>query len=264
MTIVIGLSDLHSQVKSLDRLREVRAHYPEAITVFMGDYIDTYGENSGFALLERIRAMQAADPQHIVVLRGNHEQAAINFFENPKQTAWLSFGGEATLQAVANSLGGGENVMADRQLIMNQKSELLDWVRQLPLTFTTGKLCFVHAGLDLTLADPIRETTAHDRLWMRANYWYDPHYWGIFGHNPLPVSLITGHTPNGSISGRYADAHRPDKLESDNYAIYAIQYPHEFPRYLMDGGAGGEAPRALGNIGVFDSDTGLLVDAIED
>lgn len=32
----------------------------------------------------------------------------------------------------------------------------------------------------------------------------------------------------------------------------------------MDGGVGEGDPKLLGNIGVFDSETGLLIDALED
>lgn len=268
MGLIIALGDLHGHVETLTRLKRVQAKYPGAITVFNGDFIDSYGPNQGFKLLEKIRTLQLADPQHTVVLMGNHEQAAVNFFDDERQRAWLTFGGDSTLKTVAASLDGDGNVSQDRQLILTHKPELLTWLRALPLTYTIGRLCFIHAGLDLTLADPIRDTSDHDRLWLRTSYWYagSPNF-GIFGRNPLPISIVTGHTTNGWISGKYARSEGQvpeDKIKSTDNSIYAIQYPGEFPRYLMDGGAGGNDLQDLGNIGVFDSETGMLIDKFED
>lgn len=267
MARIIALGDLHGHVETLARLRQVQAQYPGAITVFNGDYIDSFGPNQGFKLLEEIHALQLADPQHTVVLMGNHEQAAVNFFDK-EQSDWLTFGGDHTLKAVAKSLGGNGNVSQDRQLILTHKPELLAWLRTLPLTYVVGRICLVHAGLDLTLDDPIRDTSDDDRLWLRASYWYanSPNF-GIFGRNPLPVSIVTGHTASGWISGKYARSEGQvpdDKIKSTDNSIYAIQYPGEFPRYLIDGGAGGNDLQDLGNISVFDSETGLLIDKFED
>ncbi len=269
MSIFIGLGDLHGQVATLDQLRVVQERYPGAITVFIGDYIDTFGENQGFELIEQIRAMQLADSRHVVVLMGNHEQAAADFFDDECKSAWLRFGGENTLTTAALSLGGYQDVMQDRRLLLERKRGLIDWMRALPLTYTAGKLFFVHAGLDLTLADSIHETSDDDLLWIRAKYWYNGSLsWGTFGHNPLNFSLITGHTANGMIMGGYdgqSGTERPiDKQESEHSPIYTIQYPGEMPRYLMDGGVGEGDPRILGNIGVFDGETGLLIDKVED
>ncbi|WP_204121435.1 metallophosphoesterase family protein [Levilactobacillus sp. 244-2] len=149
MAIYICLGDLHGQVATLERLRAVQARYPEAITVFIGDYIDCYGENSGFELIEQIRAMQQADPRHVVVLMGNHEQAAVDFFDDEWRDAWLRFGGRNTLTTAGISVGGNQDVRMNRQLLLERKAALIDWMRALPLTYAAEKLFCVHAGLDL-------------------------------------------------------------------------------------------------------------------
>lgn len=262
MTTVIALGDLHSQLATLPRLKQVQAKYPDAITVFIGDYIDTYGVNHGFELLEQIFAMKRADPKHTIVLRGNHEQGMSDYFADATHVAWLQYGGNFTLEAIMESLP--DAIGDPREVILDEKLGLIDWVEQLPLTYTIGHLIFVHAGLDLTALDPVTTTSNYDCLWMRATYWYAPDRWGVFDHNKLDASIITGHTPNESIQGRYRHDEHPAKQESDYSPIYAISYPQEYPRYLMDGGAGNGDERRLGNIGVFDSETGLLIDAYED
>jgi len=267
MSIVIALGDLHGKTGVISRLKHLKTKYPAALTVFIGDYIDSFGENHGFELLEQIQAIQLADPNHTIVLMGNHEQAAVDFFEDESQDAWLSFGGDNTLWTATINLGGvDENVAQERRFILERKRNLISWMSQLPLNYSQDKLYFVHAGLDLSLNDPISETSNHDRLLLRGKYWYSCNDWGTFAQNKLGMSIVTGHTANGMIMGSYDEklVQRPDKCESEHSPIYAIQYPGEMPRYLMDGGAGEGDSRVLGNIGVFDSETGLLIDAVED
>jgi serine/threonine protein phosphatase 1 len=273
--IVIALSDLHSQLGALPRLRRVQARYPDATTVLIGDFIDCFGENnSGLTLLEDIRLMQSADPQHVKVLMGNHEAGALNFFANFNSDDWLDYGGLSTLLAEAKRLNlvpNGTSQIAQERLalttrksLLTHKSALISWVAALPLTLTIGKLAFVHAGLNLTLASPLTDTSDYNRLWLRNSYFYTPNSWDIFAHNLSGYTLVSGHTPTGKVRGRYENDVMPAKSVSPSNSIYAIQYPGEPPRYLIDGGAGDHNPHQLGNIGVFDSDTGLLIDAVED
>lgn len=265
MAIVIALGDLHSQLATIPRLLQVQSLYPEAITVFLGDYIDCYGPNNGLALLAKIQTIQAQDSQHTVVLIGNHEQGLLDYLASPTQSAWLAYGGMETLRAATDDWTADKGPLFARQLLLDHQLALITWLRQLPLTYTLGKLYFVHAGLDLTLASPLRDTSRHNKLWIDAKYWYAPNQWGTFAHNPLSYSIITGHTPTARITGKYEGNVHPAKQESDLNTIYAVQYPHEMPRYFIDGGAGSGQPHTeFGNIAVFDSDTGLLIDAYED
>lgn len=263
MTLFIALGDLHGQVKSLERLELLQSHYPDAITVFIGDYIDSFTENHGFELLKHIHEMQVANPKQTVVLGGNHEQGAQEFFDDPSSDGWLQFGGEDTLMVASGDEYGGDPYQ-EREDLLDTDFGLIDWMGQLPLIYTAEKLCFVHAGLDLTLESPVTDTSDYDKLWSREKYWYDPTEWGTFNHNKLPLSIITGHTPNEKISGIYQNELKPEKFESYHSPIYTIEYPGEMPRYLMDGAVGEADPDLLGNVAVFDGETGLLIDAIED
>ncbi|MCX2455000.1 metallophosphoesterase family protein [Lacticaseibacillus nasuensis] len=276
--IVIAVGDLHGRLKTLDRLRSVQARYPNAVTVFIGDYVDCYGPNSGLALLEQIHEMKIANEGHTVVLMGNHDASMLNFMKDAAQDDWLNFGGLQTMVAEAARLGispeQGEILpmerlaLRTRERLLEQKNDLLEWVAKLPLTHVIDNLVFVHAGLNQSLDNPLEDTTAHDRLWLRHTYWYAPQKWRVFDHNKLRYSLITGHTPTREIIGRYADMSRPDKVydpQAIKSPIYSIQYPDEMPRYQIDGGVGSKgADNLLGNVGVFDSQTGLLIDAVED
>lgn len=168
------------------------------------------------------------------------------------------------MEATKN-LGNTGDFSKRRELALKGYGSLIDWMSNLPLIYQPekSKIVFVHAGLDLLLDNPVRDTTDFDRLWMRATYWYDANFWGTFGKNKLNFSIVSGHTPTSKISGKYFDDQGPIKKESDNNTILTIRYPNEFPRYIIDGGVG-EYPQAFGNIGVFDGGTGRLIDCFED
>lgn len=232
-------------------------------------YIDTSTDNLGFALIDRIRHIQAANPAHTVVLMGNHEQVALDFFRNSYRDAWLSFGGANTLMAATKALDGSQSLTADRRLVLDRQASLIAWMRARPLSYVAGKICFVHARLDLTLANPVKDTPDHSLLWLRAKYWYGADIDTVtFASNPLKASIVSGHTPTGMVFGRYASQagvpQQPAECRSHRNPILTIRYPGEMPRYFIDGGVGAGNQDLLGNIGVFDSETGLLIDKFED
>lgn len=266
MTIFIALGDLHGQTETLNRLKMVQAMYPSAITVFIGDYIDTFGMNQGFDLLQKIRYIKESNPLHTVVLRGSHEQAALNFFDGKDNISWPRLGGRKTLRAETQRLSGHQDALHDREFILNKRQDLISWVRTLPLIYKPGdknKIVFSHLGLDLKSSNPLRDYTYYDDT-MEMNLYDFKNYELVFSRNSLGISIVAGHVPTGEIDGKYIDNQKPPKQYSDHNPIYTIQYPNEMPRYLIDGGAIKGNPKILGNIGVFDGETGLLIDRFED
>lgn len=80
--LIIAASDVHGNVAMLDKVAEFQKHYPDAITVFGGDYID--GHKDGCEVLHRIYDMSHAHPDQVVVLRGNHDDMMLNFINYPQ------------------------------------------------------------------------------------------------------------------------------------------------------------------------------------
>src|SRR5699024_10865782 len=132
MTLFIALGDLHGQVKSLERLKLLQSRYPDAITVFIGDYIDSFTENHGFELLKQIQQMQVANPMQTVVLMGNHEQGAQEFFDDSSNDGWLQFGGKGTLMVASGDEYSGDPYQ-EREVLLDTGFGLIDWMGQLPL-----------------------------------------------------------------------------------------------------------------------------------
>ncbi|MDF3335299.1 metallophosphoesterase [Lacticaseibacillus rhamnosus] len=264
MTTVIAISDIHGQLKCFPRLELMQRRYPKAISVFCGDYVD--GHANGFAVLERIAEMQNRNPDRTVALLGNHDQAMLAYFTNPDDDLWLKIGGRATVhEAMLRLRVDNIEFDNDRDNLLEAHRSMLTWLSKRPIDQKIGKLRFVHAGYDFRLADPVKQTSRHDKLWMRWTYFYSNGRRKIFAHNPLTETVVTGHTPTGFFGGDYEHGVGPTKYLDPNHSpIYRVMYSGEQPRYFIDGGISLQHPRRCGNIAVFDSETGLMTDALED
>lgn len=263
MTRVIALGDIHGQMAVFDRLHQIQHAYPDALTVFIGDYID--GHVQGFDVLQAVRAESLAQPDQTVVLRGNHEQIMLDYLADPEAKTWLFNGGSDTMAyAIDQKFGHAEADDHNRQRLLASYAGLLTWVDTLPLDYAIGKLRFVHAGYDLSVSNPVSLTSEEMKLWAREDYWYGKQD-GVFAHNPMPATIITGHTPTGYIEGRYdGDVHPAKVMNFTQHPVYHVQYPGEFGRLFIDGGNHGGSDKVSGNIVVLDSDSGQLIEKFED
>jgi serine/threonine protein phosphatase 1 len=261
MTTVIAISDIHGQMGVFPRLTAMQARYPGAITVFDGDYVDGL---DGFAAVHRIWEMQRAEPDRTIVLKGNHDCEMLKYFTMSGEDYWLDIGGHETLENAAQDLGINWDD-GDRQVVFDAHWEMVKWLWNRPLDYSVGKLQFVHAGFDLTLSKPVEETSRYQKLWIRGGYLYGPHSDGVFAHNPLSKTIVTGHTPTGYFGGFYDHGTHPPKYSDPAHSpVYRVAYPGEQPRYFIDGGIGPNDLTRCGNVAVFDSDTGMLIDVLED
>ncbi|MCI2397801.1 metallophosphoesterase [Aliiroseovarius sp. N1Y82] len=130
----------------------------EAALVFMGDFVDR-GPDSA-SVLREVRAAQVAAPQDVICLIGNHELMMQSFLEDPlgRGLRWLGFGGQETLRsfdiAPVSAKADGEAIMdaADALEDCLTVEGLLDWLRDQPLSWQSGNVLCVHAGLDPDLS----------------------------------------------------------------------------------------------------------------
>lgn len=270
MTTVIAISDIHGNLAAFDRLAEAQTKYPGAITVFLGDYVD--GNPDGFAVLTKIQAAQQADPAHTVVIKGNHDQMLVDYMRDGDDSLWGINGGNLTIeQALMDKYHQYFSGPVARHLLLRAYGPLIDWVNALPLTKPIDALYFVHAGLNMGLKDPLQETTAQDKIWVREEYIYAPGKTdaAIFAHNPTPYTIVTGHSPTVLIYGDYDGPNLPgypNQIADPELPcpIKIIQYPEEKPRVFIDGGNHAGIPGRRGNVAVFDSKSGALIDKFED
>lgn len=263
---VIVLSDLHGQMLVFPKLAKIWARYPRASVVFLGDYQDSLHHHTGFATAKKIFEMQRAYPTHVFAIQGNHDAAAWESLTG-KNEFWLDGTGEDVIAEAALATGEtAEDIDDVFQIVKQSYAELIAWMGALPLTLAIGNLLFVHAGLDLTLADPIADTPRHEKYWLREPYWYGPIY-PNYAHNPLDYAIISGHTPTSLITGIYDAPKSQATLRNRTVSpsgVLTIQYAGEQPRYFVDGGNHSGPAGKIGNIAVFDADSGRLIEAFED
>ncbi|MEM7625364.1 MAG: metallophosphoesterase family protein [Planctomycetota bacterium] len=93
-TLAIG--DIHGNAAQLDRLLDVVALRPDDRVVTLGDYVDRGPDSRG--VLDRLLRLQ--ETQHLVPLRGNHDQWMLNARHDEDAFAiWEVYGAVATLQS---------------------------------------------------------------------------------------------------------------------------------------------------------------------
>lgn len=94
-----AIGDIHGCLEPLDRLRAVivedsRSAEGPCALVYLGDYIDRGPQSKG--VIDRL--MQVPLGFDAYFLRGNHDQALLDFLQRPATyLAWSGFGGGATL-----------------------------------------------------------------------------------------------------------------------------------------------------------------------
>ncbi|NBX86546.1 MAG: serine/threonine protein phosphatase [Proteobacteria bacterium] len=169
----------------------------EVTLIFLGDYIDR-GPQSSLVIYNVTESLYSAWASwQKVYLRGNHEQAMLDFLADPKRsTAWLGWGGIQTLESYdvppygARGLREGPALAAELQLALTERGHEA-FYRQTVLSHTIGGYAFVHAGVrpGVTLESQLE----NDLLFIREDFIGRPHglpYRVVFGHTIMPQPLV--------------------------------------------------------------------------
>ena len=206
-----AVGDIHGRRDLLDTLANElqddlnRGSFNEAVTVFLGDYIDRGPDSAG--VVERLASGDFPTP--IVVLRGNHEAELLRFLEDETAIeSWRHFGGLETLVSygvdLKAAMRGREFQVAQEALRRNLPTEHLLFFERTLLAWSVGDYFFCHAGVRPSI--PLAHQNERDLLWIREEF---NNYRGPFekiivhGHTPVPEPEIL---PNriGIDTGAYA------------------------------------------------------------
>jgi serine/threonine protein phosphatase 1 len=155
--------------------------------VMLGDLI-----NRGPASKAVLARVQHSLPQgwQQAVLRGNHEQALLDYLAKPEtEHAWLGWGGVQTLESYGVAPYGPRGLREPAALAAELEAELLAdgtlaWLKERPLYWVCGGYAFVHAGVRTGL--PLAAQSAFDLLFIRDDWLGRPH--------GLPQRVVFGHT----------------------------------------------------------------------
>jgi len=137
--------------------------------VILGDFIDR-GPDSA-KIVEALTTLRT--DERVIVLKGNHEAALVDGIRGDRSAleAWIDFGGDATLR----SYGAKDDEIwpADtRKLVDNVRriipAPVVDWLEDLPVTYSAGSYLFVHAGIKPGVA--LTKQRDDDLLWVRDEF----------------------------------------------------------------------------------------------
>ena len=177
---LIAVGDIHGCSRTLNALLETLSLRAEDHLVFLGDYVDRGPDTRGvihqlIALSKQVRC---------TFLRGNHEQAMLDWLSGKEGTYWLHYGGEETLQSY---MQGGKLAFPATHLSFLQSTTLY---------LDTQEFFFVHAGLrpDRTVQENIRHADDEVFLHFRGHLQVAVPLWEkcvVFGHTPHSAPILT-------------------------------------------------------------------------
>lgn len=221
---VYAVGDIHGRGEVLARLMEwiaadVAANpCPEIVEVFLGDYVDR-----GMQSQMVIEMLHKTTPLHHarVCLMGNHEEAMLNFIDDPKQLRlWGNMGGYATLAAygmgIPSAMTPAALVAVRDELLTRMPPAHLDFLRGLQLRHQEGDYLFVHAGIDPRR--PMEKQTREHFLWIRKPFLeYEAYHerYIVHGHSPVDAPDIRHHRANLDVSSAPVESLACLVLEGD-------------------------------------------------
>lgn len=213
--LVYAVGDLHGRLDLLERLiqvivADVRSLAPrqQPMLVFLGDYVDRGPESAG--VINRILRLKSKPAFEVRTLKGNHEEALLQFLGDPNfgQT-WADHGGLATLSSygVQPPIGRLEPDAWERAreaFDATLPAPHRQFYEGLELTVAVGDYLFVHAGVRPGV--PLEEQSERDLLWIRSEFLQAPGPFGkvvVHGHTPMEEPQIMPHRL-GIDTGAYA------------------------------------------------------------
>lgn len=196
---IYAVGDIHGRADLLGRvLAAIEADWSrrpaqQAMTVFIGDYIDR-----GPASRQAIDLLLQWRQQHeTVFLKGNHETFLSRFLADSRTLdSWRLFGGLETLV----SYGLKPTINPDRREQVKLADELAaavprdhrHFLQTLKLSYDCGDFLFVHAGIRPNV--PAQSQTERDLLWIRDEF--------LSHEQPFERFIVHGHTPEPALELR--------------------------------------------------------------
>jgi serine/threonine protein phosphatase 1 len=209
------VGDVHGRLDVLGPLledivqdaRDSRTSEPPML-IFLGDYVDRGPASRG--VVDLILQMKAYPHFDVVALKGNHEEALLQFLDQPAfGSTWMEHGGGPTLvsygvqpPATRTDLDAWARVSGALGQALPQDHR--EFYTGLELMRVVGDYAFVHAGVRPGV--PLDEQAERDLLWIRQEFLQDPGPFGkviVHGHTPLEAPQLLKHRL-GVDTGAYA------------------------------------------------------------
>ena len=195
------IGDIHGRADLLTRLHEkiqidAELYKGQKTIVYLGDYVDR-GEQSR-QVIDILLSNPLKDFEAIYI-KGNHEQAMLDFIEYPgAAAAWLSFGGREALNSYGIPLAYIPSMNEVGNIAQKLDEKLPDAHREFMtnalLSWQCGSYYFVHAGIRPGV--PLDQQSPEDMLWIRDDFLGSTLSHGtivVHGHS---ISMLPEFLPN--------------------------------------------------------------------
>ena len=191
---VYAIGDIHGRRDLLDELldkikTDSEGSQQTVTLVFVGDYVDRGPDSKG--VIDRLLSLPA--PFQGKFLRGNHDQALLDFLADPMTyEIWCDYGPDETLTSYGVPPPRDHSLPTLRRardwLAGALPADHLHFFRALPLSWEFGDYFFAHAGV--RPGAPLNEQKEDDLLWIRDEF--------LTSSEDFGKVVVHGHTPTDS------------------------------------------------------------------
>ena len=188
------IGDIHGSYVQLEKLlKKINPDLYREQIIFLGDYIDR-GPNSYNVIQLLIGLQRQFGKDHVVLLRGNHEQMAIDNIK--RKYRGPSNGYDKTLWDFERNGDSIENY--------------IDFFTSLPLYYEDENFILVHGGIRPGVS--MERQTENDLLWIREEFFQSS--------ITFNKTVIFGHTPTEYINGKWEPFIKKDRVGIDTGCVY--------------------------------------------
>ena len=212
---VYAIGDIHGRLDLLDALiarieDDARSGPGCQILAFVGDYIDRGPDSK--RVVERL--LNLPERFHAQFIRGNHDQALLDFIADPQTySSWKEFGAQETLWSYSVRPPKFDQrkytLEAHSGLIKNLPAAHLDFFQKLQPYAVIGEYFFTHAGVRPGIA--LNLQSHEDLMWIRDDFLASTANFGkivVHGHSPSPhpirrtnrIGIDTGAYATGKLT----------------------------------------------------------------
>lgn len=189
---VIG--DVHGNYEELmDLLDKINPDLRQDQLIYLGDYIDR-GPQSYKVIRFLIDLQNKYGKEHVVLLRGNHEDMAIENIEHGRIDCFNGY--DITFMDFIKNNDSIENYY--------------EFFKGLPLYYEDESFIYVHGGIKPGIA--MEKQDDYDLLWIREEFFES----SLTFIKPV----IFGHTPTINIIGTFSPFIKKDRIGIDTGIVY--------------------------------------------